>query len=287
MINAETDKGSRRTGITLEQPLLFDTLIDAGQLQSACYDIEAAMSFYSDVYYSRETEQEFEVEQGSILLDQIEIVGEKEMPGDGHFRLYGEPDHSFKLTDDDFTYANILDYLEAKVPGVTVIGEDIRIRAGYGNPLLLVDGLEVEWEYVKYLPIGDIDKLEILKSSANMAIYGASGGNGVISIFTKMGYGQFDHRFVRQVPGRITPRITGFQQPAKFYSPVYTLNNLNDPMPDIRPTLYWEPEVSILNGEAKVVFFTSDKAARYQVVVEGISKSGKIIYGTGVMNVTL
>ncbi len=285
MINAELESGRRRTDISLEQPLVFDSLVPPGLLDSVCFDIQAPVKFYRDIYYRREAEQEFQVEQGTVLLGEINVEGKLEPLTDGHFRLYGEPDHSFTITNDDWTFANILDYLEARVPGVVITGEEISIRAGFGNPLLLVDGLEVDWDYVKYLPIGDIDKIEILKNSANMAIYGAQGGNGVISILTKIGYGEFNHYYVRNVPGRITPRIKGFQQPRQFYSPQYTWFNQDDPIPDLRSTLYWNPNIYFNEGEAKVEFFTGDKPARYQIIVEGISKNGKIIYGTNLLTV--
>jgi TonB-dependent SusC/RagA subfamily outer membrane receptor len=151
----------------------------------------------------------------------------------------------------------------------------------------LVDGLEVTWENIKYIPLGDVDKIEILKNSALLAVYGSRGGNGVISVLTKMGRPDLYAEYERFVPGRITPRVKGFQQPRKFYSPKYSLNNINDPKPDFRPTLYWNPNVSFDGREAKIEFFTSDKLARYVVVVEGISKRGKIISRSNLLSVSV
>ena len=46
------------------------------------------------------------------------------------------------------TYADMYEYLEGKIPGVTVVGDKIRIREtgplnSFGEPLLMVDGMEV------------------------------------------------------------------------------------------------------------------------------------------------
>jgi hypothetical protein len=82
------------------------------------------------------------------------------------------------------------------------------------------------------------------------------------------------------VKGRIMPDISGFQRPASFYLPKYTLENVNSPKPDFRPTLYWNPDVRFENGKASLGFFTSDESADYVVYVEGITKEGKICYGT-------
>jgi len=287
MINAETKNRSKRTEIELEQPLEFDSLFSADLVNSVCPDILVPMKFYREIYYRQIAEQEYFKDMGSILLGEVEIAGKEGPQTQDHFRLYGEPDHSFTVTSDDWNYADIADYLQTKAPGVIVTGDEIRIRAGYGNPLLLVDGLEVTWDYIKYLPIGDVDKIEILKNSALLAVYGSRGGNGVINILTKMGRPDLYTEYERLVPGRITPRVKGFQQPRKFYSPQYSLNNINDPKPDFRPTLYWNPDVTFDDREAKIEFYTSDKLARYHVFVEGISKRGKVISSHHLLSVTV
>jgi len=238
MINAETKNRSRRTEIDIEQSLGFDSVVSHEFMKTNVTDIAIPLKFYREIYHRRMAEQEYFKELGSILLDEVNIEGKQGPRTEDHFRLYGEPDHSFTITSDDWTYANILDYLQTKVPGLVITGDEVRIRAGYGNPLLLLDGIEVTWDYIKYTPIGDVDKIEILKNSALMAVYGSRGGNGVIAILTKMGRGDMYNDFERFVPGRITPRVQGFQQPRQFYAPRYTTAAINDPKPDNRPTLY-------------------------------------------------
>jgi len=60
----------------------------------------------------------------------------------------------------------------------------------------------------------------------------------------------------------------------------YTLENRIDLKPDFRPTLYWNPELRLYNRKANISFFTSDEWGQCEVVVEGISKNGKICFGT-------
>jgi hypothetical protein len=287
MINAETKNRSKRTEIYIDQPLGFDSIVSRESLKTMTADIAVPLKFYREIYFRRMAEQEYFKELGSILLDEVNIEGKQVSRTEDHFRLYGEPDHSFTITSDDWTYANILDYLQTKVPGLVITGDEVRIRAGYGNPLLLLDGIEVTWDYIKYTPIGDVDKIEILKNSALMAVYGSRGGNGVIAILTKMGRGDMYNDFVRFIPGRITPRVQGFQQPRQFYSPRYTAATIKDPKPDHRPTLYWNPEVDMKSRDAGIEFFTADNLARYRVIVEGVSKSGKIIQGSAVFSVSV
>jgi hypothetical protein len=102
-----------------------------------------------------------------------------------------------------------------------------------------------------------------------------------------MGKGEWENNWVRNIHGRITPSFSGFQQAREFYSPKYSPENINDARPDYRPTLLWNPEVAVTNGEAKIEFFTADNLARYYVFVEGISKNGKICLGTSLITVSI
>lgn len=81
--------------------------------------------------------------------------------------------------------------LSGKVPGLLVQqatgapgmdGANISIR-GFGNPLVLVDGVEMSWNR---LDPNDIESVSVLKD-ASAAIYGSRAGNGVILITTKRG----------------------------------------------------------------------------------------------------
>ena len=70
-------------------------------------------------------------------------------------------------------------------PGADEVNLSIR---GFGNPLVLVDGME--WEIGKVDP-STIESISVLKDAA-AAIYGARAGNGVILITTKRGKYQKD-----------------------------------------------------------------------------------------------
>ena len=137
------------------------------------------------------------------------------------------------------------------------------------------------------IPMGDIDKIEILKSAYGTSVYGSRGADGIIAILTKMGKGEWENNWVRTVHGRITPTVVGFQQAREFYSPKYSMENINDAKPDKRPTLLWNPDVVMENGQANIEFYTADDLARYHVFIEGISQRGKICLGTSLITVSI
>ncbi len=286
MINAKTNKGSKRTDIKLEPQLNFETFVAPQTFANICSDISVPMKFYRDNYYRKMAEKEYTIESGGIWLDDIEVKADSYVK-DGHFRLYLYADYRYTLTDDDQHYMSILDYLDGRAAGVQVMGEDVRIRNASRNPLFLVDGIGYEWREIQHFPMGDIDKIEILKSGFSTVAYGSRGADGIIAVYTKTGFGEFHNEFARIIHGRITPRVRGFQQVREFYSPQYTYANINDPKPDYRPTLLWNPNVVLENGEVKINFFTADNLARYKVIVEGISKNGKICSASSLLTVSL
>ena len=297
MINAETKNGNKRTLVDLEQQLAFDSAITAESLGDYAPELTIPWQFYRENYYRHKAETEFVVESGTILLGDVEVTEEELRRGIGHFKVYGEPDYSFDVTEEDMHYLNVLDYLESRLPGVIVgrwsMGQagSVSIRGG-GQPLLVIDGVEIieeNWNRIVEIPMGDIDKIEILKTGYATTAFGSKGGDGVISILTKVGKGEWEGTWERNVRGRIIPVVRGYQQPRKFYSPKYPegkLDELSSRQPDYRPTLYWNPDVKLEDGRARVEFYTSDELARYRIFVEGISKNGKICMGTGVLNVS-
>lgn len=70
-------------------------------------------------------------------------------------------------------------------------------------------------------------------------------------------------------------RIKGYYGKREFYTPVYDKENINDPFPDYRNTLFWKPDViTDKNGEATVRFYCSDINTRFTGVIEGVDNSG-------------
>lgn len=284
-INALTKNGTRNAEIRLDKELRTDTIQTVGSMANTCPEVNLNRDFFSTHSFRKMKELDFNPEAGSILLGDVEIRRKRLINEDGHFRLYASPDKSLTITEDDYSYQNVLDYLEGRVAGLTIRGDEVSIRGG-GQPVFLIDGIKIEAfndpdhiiREVRSLRMTDIDKVEVIKSGANLALFGAMGGNGVIAIYRKtmdkMPYSD------THVNGRLETTINGFHKAPKFYSPSYTPENLNDPKPDYRPTLLWDPELTFQDGKANIEFYTSDELARYVVFVEGITKNGKICYGT-------
>jgi murein DD-endopeptidase MepM/ murein hydrolase activator NlpD len=231
---------------------------------------------------------------------------------DGHFRLYESADFVMQVGEFEQSFDNVLDYMVGKIPGVDINGNDIRIRgaSSFGTsatPLFLLDGIpmvgmqsinlpqevsqstdaegnpktesnEQLIQTVRAIPMSDVDKIEVLKSAHNTAVFGLKGANGVIAIYTrrgKMGEGSSIGK------GIIENKVVGYSKHREFYSPKYTPQNLKDKKPDLRTLLYWNPEVITKGGNTKLKFFSSDQPGKYHIIVEGIASDGRICLGQG------
>ena len=67
--------------------------------------------------------------------------------------------------------------------------------------------------------------------------------------------------------------------PEVFVLPDHSKDDEKDFKPDIRTTIYWNPQI-ITNrrGRAKISFYNSDEARNLQICIEGLSKDGIPIF---------
>lgn len=70
---------------------------------------------------------------------------------------------------------------------VNIVLRGINTVQGGTRPLLMLDGIEVPFEYLSSLDMNQVERVEIVQGAASSSIYGAQGANGVIQIFTKKG----------------------------------------------------------------------------------------------------
>lgn len=119
-----------------------------------------------------------------------------------------------------------------------------------------------------------IDKIEIIKRNASS--YGTSGYNGVISVFTKEGKSLYYPPL-----STISTKVKGYDVARIFFSPKYSTSNNEADKPDLRTTIYWDPNIVTTNEKGETVnYFNADKATTIEVNVEGITQFGVPVRGT-------
>jgi hypothetical protein len=302
-LQAKNKRGRQNTSITFLQEEI--TPADETYVKS----LKGSVNFPGalDILNYQQT-LEIEKHQRKMGILPVNLKKQEEpVAGDGHFRIYEMADQVLEIPEKDGSYGNIIDYMVGRVTGLDVNGDEVTLRGtsnvtGSSTPLFLVDGIPLNSnrlidvpdeigknseegfresfsnsvQKVKSIPMGDIDKVEILKNPQNLAFFGVEGANGVIAIYTRRGSSEN----TAVAKGVIEQRIAGYSSYRKFYSPKYLPTAEKEEAPDFRTTLFWEPELLLKDGQGNLTFYTSDQPGKYKVIAEGITASGRICYGT-------
>ena len=134
---------------------------------------------------------------------------------------------------------------------------------------------------IRSLNLSDIETIELFYGP-NAAIFGMRGGGGVLVITTRRGEG----KKAKDIPSKgILPiTVDGFYKAREFYAPKYESKIVNQP--DLRSTIYWNPEVlTDKDGNSTFSFYNSDGAGTYRLLIEGIDEKGNI--GRQIYNYTV
>ncbi|HAP31144.1 MAG TPA: SusC/RagA family TonB-linked outer membrane protein [Flavobacteriales bacterium] len=137
------------------------------------------------------------MEYDNTLLDEIVVIGYGTQK---RKNLTGAISKVKNENLDKIAVSRVDDALTGQVSGVNIqategeAGSDPTIRVrGTGSitssssPLIVVDGIVVDNDFLGNLDMNDIESFEVLKDASSAAIFGARGGNGVILISTKNG----------------------------------------------------------------------------------------------------
>lgn len=218
-----------------------------------------------------------------IQLKEVVIEGEKTEKSNEEMykQIYNIPDYSLKVTTTDFSYLDIYDMITGKVPNLLVTtdtygNKKIIIRGPTaldgkdGNPLFLYDGMPISNDMFNSISPAFIERIDVLMG-AKSAIYGSRGGKGVINIIPKKTGNLIDNT----ISHVIVKEIHGYDIAKSFYSPKYDISNSGSEKPDLRTTIYWEPNfVTGFPDSAQITYFNSTKAAIVEIYVEGMTEDG-------------
>ena len=79
--------------------------------------------------------------------------------------------------------------------------------------------------------------------------------------------------------------VSGYNSAREFYSPNYQTISKENEKKDFRTTLYWNPQVITSPEKNKVVlsFYNNDVTKAFRVVIEGMTKDGRLAHVEQVM----
>ncbi|HMQ00339.1 MAG TPA: hypothetical protein PKC24_11205, partial [Cyclobacteriaceae bacterium] len=143
-------------------------------------------------------------------------------------------------------------------------------RSGSSDPLLIIDGVMTnDIDFFLNLNPSSVMRVSLINSLKKMEYFGVIGRNGIVVVDTKI------PGHAAQVPRPSnTFNLMGLSKSVEFplkQSP----NSVQNRMPDIRSTLYWNGlGKTNEKGEAGISFFCSDDTGFYKVIAEGFTASG-------------
>jgi len=236
----------------------------------------------------------------TINLGEVRIISQK--PKDMQAQKversrskYGKPDSELIITQDMYSYPNLAEVMRGKIPGVEIVSSanssiggvsgmsqnyKIRIRGAgtiYGTtaPLILVDGIKTSMDDLVTIPVNFIERIDVLKTIGSSSIFGIDGASGVINLITRAGGpGYIPVNYSKNV------RINGYHSPRIFYSPQHPPDSKSEYNPDLRSTIYWNPDINLDGNKAvNLNYYNCDNASATRITVEGITTEGVPLTG--------
>jgi hypothetical protein len=100
--------------------------------------------------------------------------------------------------------------------------------------------------------------------------------DGVISIILK---DDFDVNYT-PVFHSVNVKFSGYNEPRIFYSPKHHVPLQSDYKPDLRTTLFWEPNIKMENNKDLFLnYYNTDNPSKVKIIVEGITTAGIPVTG--------
>jgi len=156
---------------------------------------------------------------------------------------------------------------------------------------VIIDGIPVpirQYNLIELLAIDDIKSVDIVKTPINSKKYMAEifgsprmlGFPGTISFINIYTYSKRGINAAVRRKGIFQNSLPSFTPKKEFYAPKHENLTKDDwDTPDLRSVVHWEPNVKVDdNGKAKVIFYNDDNIGELLVIIESISKDGKLGY---------
>lgn len=201
--------------------------------------------------------------------------------------LMGTPDKEIVVTPELEAYTNVGQFVDQRLlsPVRLVLAFAGDLNPNMEHPLYMIDGVKVPKDAVNGIPMKWVERIDVLDVFANYMSFGnlgpgadTTGGpiDGVISIIMRNDY-PLDYS---PVTHSVNISFSGYDEPRIFYSPEHHSTLQSDFKPDLRTTLFWEPDIEVRNNKDFYLdYFNSDNSSKVKVIVEGITSTGIPVTG--------
>ena len=217
--------------------------------------------------------------------------GLKRLPVEEKPDFYGASDSEIRLSA-YIELTSLKEVIKEIMPGVSTVRKNDQLnfrlinqyqsQSFENNPLVIVDGVPVD-DIRKVLNINsrEIERIEVLPTRYFISDIVL---DGILHFISKKGnLGLIDlERSVYRLQYELPQNFDS------FISPDYSVDSIKyGRIPDFRNTLYWNPDLHTdKTGKASVEFYTSDEAAEYLIIIEGITMDGRTGFASSTLKVS-
>ena len=183
-------------------------------------------------------------------------------------------------------YPDVFELIQANFPGVILdrtetfnkkvylSNTNIRITQDVQPAILVIDGLTINQGLgatpPPIIPL-DVKSIDVVSPNQASLIYGEQAIGGAVVILTREERVALGDQSETRNPGTISINHPGYYAAREFYKPDYRKAQKASAKPDLRTTIFWDPEIQI--GE-KINFFTGDQIGDFIIQIEGITDEG-------------
>jgi hypothetical protein len=200
----------------------------------------------------------------------------------------GTPDKELEITRELEAYPNTYMLIQFRfcsqyhVKGIKGMVSGESLDPNMHNPMYLIDGNVASVEDVRTLPLKWVKRIDVMDNPNTWAIWAnrmrmsesdtvRGPTDGVVSIILK------DDSEIESINPSYTSsvKLTGYSEPRLFYSPKHHKSLEADYKPDLRTTLFWEPDINLTrNNDIILNYYNADNPASVKIIVEGITVNG-------------
>jgi hypothetical protein len=271
--------------------VLLDTTYPAAKIPNSWLSLYSkntalAKSFLNESELRKNSNKPVDLEDSNYLLDGVEVKGKKIEPTYTGPKIYGDGSVKVQVAGNLGleNQQHPLELVRGRVSGVQVSGNgsDWKVLIqGYGSinkgtdPLIMIDDIPIDIKSLITIPVQEIESYTVWKGP-DTAVFGSRGSNGAIGFYTKKSIS--GKSFTKQDTETLV--IKGYQVQKEFYSPKYPVQNLINPKPDRRATLFWVPIIRTDSlGKASVSFYNHDIETEVYGEIQGLSNNGQVGFG--------
>jgi hypothetical protein len=245
----------------------------------------------------------FKNDQWSRLLPNVTVTANKgtTLLRDGSALVnFGYPEYNFTITNGDYQYPRLRDFLVQKVPGARY---DDELEGVYFlangkpvRPVLIVNRKQDVFDRLDYysLSMQQIESVNVRHMVGSPTYSEIENiGNEIDPDNFRLPSGVRDYFLITLVvkPGnanqqlsKINAGVAGYYEARIFYSPNYSKENPSEE--DQRITIHWSPLIiTDENGKARISYYNADPKTKIKVNVQGLTANGIPAVATSVYEV--